>query len=286
MTTAVDRGHLSIGEVLGLLQQEFPEITISKIRFLESQGLIDPERTPSGYRKFYDDDIARLRWILQQQRENFLPLKVIRDRLDESGGDPVPAAVTPTGAAAAAERSPEPEPAAAAAAVLEAPRATAPTRSALAEALERRAIERLESTPLPLGVGSVLDPGPTEASFTAEELAAAAGLSMVELEQLESFGLVAGRAMGRETVYDAEALVVGRLAGGFLRNGLEIRHLRMFKMAADREAGVYEQLVRPLVRQRDADSRARAGNRLSELAGLGQDLRAALLRQALKHVTG
>src|SRR4051794_26288601 len=79
-----DRPYLSIGEVLGLLLEEFPDITISKIRFLESQGLIDPERTPSGYRKFYDPDVERLRVILREQRENFLPLKAIRDRL-ESG---------------------------------------------------------------------------------------------------------------------------------------------------------------------------------------------------------
>ena len=78
-----ERAHLSIGEVLTLLQEEFPDVTISKIRFLESQGLLDPERTPSGYRKFYEADIERLRWILRQQRENFLPLKVIKDRLDE-----------------------------------------------------------------------------------------------------------------------------------------------------------------------------------------------------------
>src|SRR5512143_794964 len=77
-----DRSHLSIGEVLSLLQEEFPDVTISKIRFLESQGLLDPERTPSGYRKFYEADIDRLRWILRQQRENFLPLKVIKDRLE------------------------------------------------------------------------------------------------------------------------------------------------------------------------------------------------------------
>src|SRR5207342_2742770 len=76
-----ERPHLSIGEVLSLLQDEFPDITISKIRFLESQGLLDPERTPSGYRKFYEPDIERLRWILHQQKENFLPLRVIKDRL-------------------------------------------------------------------------------------------------------------------------------------------------------------------------------------------------------------
>src|SRR4051812_49904948 len=79
--------YLSIGEVLALLHDEFPDVTISKIRFLESQGLIDPERTPSGYRKFYDVDVERLRFILHEQKEHFLPLKVIKDRLDS--GEPV-----------------------------------------------------------------------------------------------------------------------------------------------------------------------------------------------------
>src|SRR3954452_7939265 len=89
-----DRAYLSIGEVLSLLREEFPDVTISKIRFLESQGLLDPERTPSGYRKFYEADVERLRWILQQQRENFLPLKVIKGRLDE----PAPARTQPAAA--------------------------------------------------------------------------------------------------------------------------------------------------------------------------------------------
>ncbi|HEX6476551.1 MAG TPA: MerR family transcriptional regulator, partial [Acidimicrobiales bacterium] len=81
-----ERTYLSIGDVLSLLKDEFPDITISKIRFLESQGLLDPERTPSGYRKFYEEDVDRLRWILRQQRENFLPLKVIKGRLGGNGG--------------------------------------------------------------------------------------------------------------------------------------------------------------------------------------------------------
>ena len=90
-----ERPYLSIGEVLGLLLEEFPDVTISKIRFLESQGLIDPERTPSGYRKFYDGDVERLRVILREQRQNFLPLRVIRDRLekgeiDDTGGHTPP----------------------------------------------------------------------------------------------------------------------------------------------------------------------------------------------------
>ncbi len=80
------RSYMSIGDVLTLLRQEFPDVTISKIRFLESQGLVNPERTPSGYRKFYEHDVERLRWVLRQQREHFLPLKVIKDRLDDDGG--------------------------------------------------------------------------------------------------------------------------------------------------------------------------------------------------------
>ena len=90
---SVPRQHWSIGEVLNLLQDEFPEVTISKIRFLEGQGLIDPERTPSGYRRFFPEDFDRLRWVLIQQRDNYLPLRVIRDRLDsgevtfEPGGE-------------------------------------------------------------------------------------------------------------------------------------------------------------------------------------------------------
>ena len=87
---------MSIGEVLALLLEEFPDVTISKIRFLESQGLIDPERTPSGYRKFYDADIERLRWILAQQRDHFLPLKVIKKMLDQGVDVADPSQVQPS----------------------------------------------------------------------------------------------------------------------------------------------------------------------------------------------
>ncbi len=92
------RTYLSIGDVLTLLREEFPDVTISKIRFLESQGLVNPERSPSGYRKFFDHDVERLRWVLRQQREHFLPLKVIRDRLaDGELEDPSAAASTVNG---------------------------------------------------------------------------------------------------------------------------------------------------------------------------------------------
>ena len=94
MTEVTASGHLAIGEVLSLVQEDFPDVTISKIRFLESQGLIAPERTASGYRKFYDADIERLQWILAQQRDHFLPLKVIRERLAEWDATGTPPAAT------------------------------------------------------------------------------------------------------------------------------------------------------------------------------------------------
>src|SRR4249920_3043283 len=102
--------HQSIGEVLATLRGDFPDITISKIRFLESQGLIDPERTPSGYRKFRDGDVARLRWILHQQKDNFLPLKVIKARLDEVGPDGLPADVDPADTPSATDADARPAP--------------------------------------------------------------------------------------------------------------------------------------------------------------------------------
>ncbi len=98
------RSYLSIGDVLTLLRREFPDITISKIRFLESQGLVNPERTPSGYRKFYDHDVERLRWVLVQQREHFLPLRVIKDRLESAGDGSLPPEDDPGDLAVAGSR--------------------------------------------------------------------------------------------------------------------------------------------------------------------------------------
>jgi DNA-binding transcriptional MerR regulator len=103
-------GHLSIGEVLALLLEEFPDVTISKIRFLESQGLIDPERTASGYRKFYADDVELLRCILREQRENYLPLRVIKDRIDSGEIDPTGEQPRPRGIKNVSEPSDVPRP--------------------------------------------------------------------------------------------------------------------------------------------------------------------------------
>jgi DNA-binding transcriptional MerR regulator len=235
-----ERAFMSIGEVLTLLRDEFPDVTISKIRFLESQGLLDPERTPSGYRKFYDADVERLRWILRQQREHFLPLKVIKGRL--AGGPP--ADDEDDGDAPAAE----PRPAA---------------RSGA------------RPGPDPLATGA------TGASLSLPELATSSGLEPGDVEELERYGIVTGRSVGGTVFYDEDALVVARLAAGFMKFGVEARHLRMYRNAGEREASFLEQVVMPMLKQRNPEARRNAVETLSELARLGQGLRAAMLRQAL-----
>lgn len=355
----VERAYLSIGDVLSLLREEFPDVTISKIRFLESQGLLDPERTPSGYRKFYEDDVERLRWILRQQRENFLPLKVIRDRLgteqgersasDEdapspegpheapalqgsassvagaqgassgadappppvvpsmdnpAGGDRWPA--SPSGAAGMTSRQPESEGsgrrvvtgAAPTTGAVDGPDREAPgvggpgdSRGSGAAAVQGdrtggdgRQVARREGRPV--GMHGGLAGGPTSVSLTLDELAGASGLDAEALRELERYGLIAGRSVAGTLYYDHESLTVARLAGGFGRMGIEPRHLRMYKTAADREAGFFEQIVTPLLRQRNPAARQRANDTLAELVRLGHDLRAALLRISLREQTG
>lgn len=261
-------GHHSIGEVLALLQEEFPDVTISKIRFLEKEGLIDPERTPSGYRKFYDHDVACLRWILRQQRENYLPLKVIRERISTGAwqDEATPAPV----AAPAVATAPPPALARPLAAVE--PLAPAPV-AAVADERPIRAVE-------------ALDTGMTGVSLTVDELAAASGLDGDTITELTRYGLLAGRQVGSALLYDDEALVVARLAAAFLRHGVEPRHLRMYKMSADREAGFLEQLASPMVRQRDPAARRQAFELVGELCSLGDQMRASLLRRSLRDQLG
>ncbi|CAN5746907.1 MerR family transcriptional regulator [soil metagenome] len=270
--------HLSIGEVLSLLQDEFPDITISKIRFLESQGLIDPERTPSGYRKFYETDIERLRWILVQQRENFLPLKVIKERLESADGVPEDSPVH-----AGADHPHEPvaqvaaEPGGVARSSVptsEAPDRAPPIWMADVVASRTRGIEA--------ELRSSLDGNSTEVSLTAPELAGAAGISLEGLRELEQFGLVTGRSFGDDTYYDGDALLVATKSAAFIGHGIGARHLRMFKVAAEREAGFLEQVAMPLLKQRNPESRRQAVELVEELAELGHDLRTALLRANLR----
>lgn len=261
-------GHVSIGDVLGQLREEFPDITISKIRFLESQGLIDPERTPSGYRKFFAGDVERLRWILHQQKQHFLPLKVIKERLDEidrHGGFPA---------------APE---------VVTAAEATTPPVVA-APAPKRPAATKASAPPPPLVLDDDGDDGPPAlggVSLTRSELAAAADLDDAQLAELEEFGIVVpSYAMRDRALFDEHALEAARLAASFMRYGFEPRHLRMYRAFAEREAILFEQVLLSFRKQRNPDAQVRAAEARRELVRLGRRLRTVLLAQATRGSSG
>lgn len=254
--------HLSIGEVLQHLHDEFPDVTVSKIRFLESQGLIDPERTPSGYRRFYSPDVERLRWILFQQREHFLPLKVIKERLDTFGGAGAPPLESTNG-----------------------------DRPAVAELEPRPIVAREGTLPLPLDREDEVEPGPVPpddtnpqpADLSRADLLAAAHLGDHALEELEGYGLVTPLVgHGDNARYDEEALATARAAAAFYEHGLTARHLRMYLHFAEREAALFTQTLLPYRRQRNPLARARLEAELGQLAAGGARLRTLMLRRVLR----
>jgi DNA-binding transcriptional MerR regulator len=228
-TAAADSGLMSIGTVLNVLRDEFPEVTISKIRFLESEGLIEPQRTPSGYRKFSGGDVERLGQVLRLQRDHYLPLRVIREHLEAlARGETVP----------------------------------------LPAVGRQRAGEDTDGPP----------DGVTTARIGRDELLAAAEVAERDLAEWESYGLITALPNG---VYDAEAVTVATLVAELGRFGIEPRHLRVMKAAADREAGLVDQALAPLRRHRNPQTRAHAEARTQELSGLTVRLHAALVRTAL-----
>ncbi|MEN3303891.1 MAG: hypothetical protein V7603_93 [Micromonosporaceae bacterium] len=219
---------MSIGEVLAHLRSDFPDVTISKLRFLEAEGLVEPRRTPAGYRKYTWTDVARLRFVLAAQRDQYLPLRVIREQLAEVDGD-----------------------------------------------------ERSDGPPL-REVGGEVPVRPVPARLSRAELLERSGLTEPVLASLEQYGLVAERGRG----YDADALTVAELAAQLAEYGLEPRHLRPYRAAADREVGVFAQLVAPLARQTTPAARSRAAETVRELAALSQQLQAALVRIGLRETLG
>lgn len=229
---------MSIGEVLNTLRPEFPDVTISKIRFLEEQGLVEPERTASGYRKFTHADVERLRFVLSRQRDHYLPLRVIKEHLD------------------AIDRGLEPE-----------PLPGGPQRTP-------RLVD--DAVPSP-DAFRLADP---DLRLSRRELLRASGVEESLLAALESHALITPRATTGQ--YDGEAVVIARTAAELAAFGIEPRHLRAFRTAADREAGLVEQVVAPLRRQRDTEAAARAEETTREVAAACLRLHAALVKAALE----
>jgi DNA-binding transcriptional MerR regulator len=228
----------------------------------------------------------RLRWILYQQKEHFLPLKVIKERLDElppgaearlfeteaspDGDD----ASTSSEAEAPTPTEPAPAPVVAPATASRAAPRPAPTRRAPAFA---------PTLPVDAADDDALAGTPHEGRHTRADLASAAGVDESQVAQLESFGLIApAREVDGTAEYDDDALDIVRITAGFFDRGVEARHLRMYRTFAEREAVLFGQVLLPYLRQRNPEARARLQEELGELATLGRRLRTALLRNAVR----
>jgi DNA-binding transcriptional MerR regulator len=212
------RAYLGIGDVLVELRAEFPDISVSKIRFLESEGLITPARSPSGYRRFGPADVEQLRFILTAQRDQYLPLRVIKERLAQRAG--------------AGQGDPS--------------------------------------------AGASLPGHPAE-MVSRRELLDAAGIGEEQLAELEAHGLV--RRVGR--LYGQDALDVAGTVAALASYGVEARHLRAAKTAADRDIALIEQVVAPTLRQRSPHARATASQTAREIAVLLLRLHRAMIEAAL-----
>ena len=214
---------LSIGEVINLLRDDFPDVSVSKIRFLESQGLIDPDRSTSGYRQFDGEDVARLRFILQQQRDHFLPLKVIKSKLTLW------------------ERGEE---------AYEAEEATSSQLDASGEPIEM------------------------------SDLAKRSDLSEEQLNELIDVGLI--KPMPGSTVFPPEAGIVATEARRLMEHGLEPRHLRSIRYAAEREIDLLTQLVAPLLKATNAEARTTAKDTLESCSHSVRAIHRSLLAIELR----
>lgn len=230
----------SIGQAHADLVAEFPEVEIkeSKLRFLDAEGLVVPERTPSGYRKYSISDMEKLRYIIRAQRDYHLPLKVIKEHLDaiDRGLEPPQLNGGPT--------------------------------------VPREAMG--EST----AAAQLLASDRHDVRISRRELIKTAGITEEILDQLETYGLVKTRTGTK--FYDSDGLTVAQAAGELASFGIEPRHLRAFKTAADREVGLVEQVVTPIRRSREEGAEGRAAQAMDEIAALSLRLHAALVRSGLR----
>ncbi|MGB3301079.1 MerR family transcriptional regulator [Gordonia sp. (in: high G+C Gram-positive bacteria)] len=223
---------MSIGAVLGILRDEFPDVTISKIRFLETEGLVTPDRAPSGYRRFSDADCKRLRFVLTAQRDRYLPLKVIREQLDEMDAE------SASGGSG--------------------PRLLSSARSAVAPATD------FSSRGGRVDRETLMERTEVDSAFISE---------------LVRNGLLTAGPGG---FFDEDAVRLVEAAAALANFGLESRHLRAFKISADREAGLVAQIAGPIAKGRGTGARDRAEELVREMAALSVTLHTQLVKAAVR----
>jgi DNA-binding transcriptional MerR regulator len=229
---------MSIGAVLDLLRGDFPDVTISKIRFLEAEGLVTPERTASGYRRFTAYDCARLRFILTAQRDQYLPLKVIKSQLDAQPGGQLPQ----TGSA--------------------------------------YGVPRLVTVDAQSGEDTAAVAA-TKVRLSREDLLARSGIDDELLTSLVKAGVI---TTGPAGFFDEHSVVIAQCAHALAEYGVEPRHLRAFRSAADRQSDLIAQIAGPVVKAGKAGARDRADDLAREVAALAITLHTSLIKSAVRDV--
>ncbi|MDT5067904.1 MAG: hypothetical protein QOK02_4059 [Mycobacterium sp.] len=229
---------MSIGAVLDLLRPDFPDVTISKIRFLEAEGLVTPERTPSGYRRFTAYDCARLRFVLTAQRDQYLPLKVIKSQLDAQPDGELPQTGSPYGV----------------------PRLVQVPNGSADGAHDTAAV------------------GPPQVRLSREDLITRSGVDDEMLTALIRSGVVKPGPAG---FFDEHSVVIAQCARALAEYGIEPRHLRAFRSAADRQSDLIAQIAGPVVK---AGARDRADDLAREVAALAITLHTSLIKSAVRDV--
>ncbi|ETB20788.1 MerR family transcriptional regulator [Mycobacterium avium subsp. avium 11-4751] len=236
---------MSIGAVLEFLRPDFPDVTISKIRFLEAEGLVTPQRAASGYRRFTAYDCARLRFILTAQRDHYLPLKVIRAQLDAQPDGELPAFNTPY---------------------------TAPRLVSVAGT----------DAGANAGLGSDTSAvAPAHVRLSREELLRRAGVDDELLTALLKAGII---TTGPAGFFDEHAVVILQCARALSDYGVEPRHLRAFRSAADRQSDLIAQIAGPVGKAGKAGARDRADDLAREVAALAITLHTSLIKSAVRDV--
>jgi DNA-binding transcriptional MerR regulator len=231
---------MSIGAVLDLLRPDFPDVTISKIRFLEAEGLVTPQRAASGYRRFTAYDCARLRFILTAQRDHYLPLKVIKAQLDAQPDGELPMAGSPYGVP--------------------------------------RLVTVSDGAPVEADPATV---APTRARLSREDLLDRSGVDDDLLTALVKAGVI---TTGPGGFFDEHAVVILQCARALADYGVEPRHLRAFRSAADRQSDLIAQIAGPLVKAGKTGARDRADDLAREVAALAITLHTSLIKSAVRDV--